>query len=106
MPGAPNEGTFHWQAYSLQPQSFFWSGSDSACGTSVDCVYSASLLPDGGYGQATLLAQPAAAATPQVGDAYIVGEVSFTCDGHYMYFTYGEKTATGTNLNIGVAERP
>jgi len=105
VPGAPNEGTFHWQAYSLEPQSFFWAGSDSACGSSVVCLYSAPLLADGGYAPATVFAQPVAEAAAQVGDAYIVGEVSFTCDGHYMYFAYAEKTATGANLNIGVAEK-
>jgi hypothetical protein len=106
VPGAPNEGDWHWQGYSRDPSDFYWAGHDTTCGAASDCVYHARLQPDAGYGATTTVLTPVAVSSASEGDAVAVGEASVTCDGHYLYFIYIQMTDAGGNLNVGVAHKP
>jgi hypothetical protein len=106
VPGAPNEGDWHWQGYSRDPSDFYWAGHDTTCGAASDCVYHARLQPDGGYGATTVVLTPVAVSAASEGNALAVGEASVTCDGHYLYFIYIQMNDAGGNLNVGVAYRP
>jgi hypothetical protein len=105
--GAPSAGDLHWQPFVRDGAGeLWWTGHDARCGDAVACVYRALREADGTWGDDALVMQPTAYGAARAGDVFAVGEASLTGDGHLLYFTYGVKTATGTDFDIGVAWRP
>jgi hypothetical protein len=69
-------------------------------------LYRATRAPDGSFGDDALMALPTPFSDARIGNVIAVGEASLTGDGHLLYFTYGVKTASGMDFDIGVAYKP
>jgi hypothetical protein len=73
--GIPNESAFAWQVFVRQEGLYiYWSGE---CTGGISCLFRARRLPNGSYGEETLIAQ-AETLAPSPGDVIAVGEMSIT----------------------------
>ena len=76
------------------------------CTGGIFCLFRARRLPDGSYGEETLIAR-AETLSPSTGDVIAVGEMSITADGRFLYFVYIQYNgATDLELGIAVARKP
>jgi hypothetical protein len=99
-----NGSAFAWQVFAKQEGLYiYWSGE---CTGGISCLFRARRLPNGSYGEETLIAR-AETLSPSPGDVIAVGEMSITADGRFLYFVYIQYNgATDLELGIAVARKP
>lgn len=101
--GIPNDSSYAWQVFVNQDgQYIYWA---APCTGGDSCLFRARKLPNGSYGEKTVIAQ-STTTPPTPGDVMAVGEMSITGDGRFLYFVYMQyNSATDLELGIAVARK-
>jgi len=102
--GAPNETAIRWQIFvTLDREQMYWTGWDGDC-PAANCIYRAHLQDDGSYREREIVVVPTPVAEAAIGEAYALGEISFTADRSWFYFVYVFQDEPGhPEIGIGAA---